>query len=98
MFGGEYTVANVALVILQEKIKEILVFELIGEKFSKDCGYCSYRHFVRKNKKNRILLQKNFRKWYLKNEQKLVWVESQNSLTGDCFSPANGHYEIDINK
>ncbi|MDR6969591.1 hypothetical protein J2X31_003624 [Flavobacterium arsenatis] len=94
MFGGEYTVADASLVVLNEKIKGIPIFELIGKKFSKECGYCTYWYFVRERKKNRMLLQKKVKKWYLENEQKLVWVESKSSLTGDCFSPVNGHYEI----
>lgn len=98
MFGGEYTVADASLVILQEKIKGIPVFDLIGKKISKDCGYCAYWYFVREKKKNRILLQKNLRKWYSENEKNLIWVESPHSLTGDCFSPANGHYEIKKHK
>jgi len=56
-FGGEYTVADVSLSILNEKIKGIPVFELIGRRFSEDCGYCSYWYFVRENKENRLLLQ-----------------------------------------
>ena len=95
MFGGEYTVADASLVILREKIKGIPIFDLIGKKFSKECGYCTYWYFVREKKKNRILLQKKLKKWYAENEQKLVWVASENSLTGDCFSPAKGHYEIE---
>ena len=95
MFGDQYTVADASLVILQEKIKGIPIFDLIGKKFSKECGYCTYWYFVREKKKNRILLQKRLKKWYAENEQKLVWVASQNSLTGDCFSPAIGHYEIE---
>lgn len=94
MFGGEYTVADASLIILQEKIKGIPVLKLIGKKFSKDCGYCSYWYFVRENKKNRERLQKNFKKWYKENEQKLVWIASKNALTGDCFSSANGHFVI----
>jgi len=94
MFGGEYTVADVALMILYEKIKGIPIFELIGIDISKDCGYCSYWFFIRESKKNRLQLQKEFKKWYKENENKLVWVESSLSLNGDCFSPAKGHYEI----
>jgi len=93
-FGGEYTVADVSLSILNEKIKGIPVFELIGRRFSEDCGYCSYWYFVRENKENRLLLQQNFKKWCQENEHKLVWVNSNYSLTGDCNSPVNGHYEI----
>jgi hypothetical protein len=93
-FGGEYTVADVSLTILDEKIKDIPIFELIGKKFSDDCGYCTYWNFVRKSKKNRIHLQENFKKWYDENEDNLIWVESLNSLTGDCLTPTKGHYEI----
>ncbi|WP_289661938.1 carboxypeptidase-like regulatory domain-containing protein [Flavobacterium panacagri] len=94
MFGGEYTVADASLVILNEKIKGIPIFELIGQKFSEECGYCAYWYYVREKTENRIHLQNNLKKWYEENENKLVWVESNSSLTGDCFSPAKGHYEI----
>lgn len=94
MFGGEYTVADVSLIILNEKIKGIPIFELIGKKFSKECGYCTYWYFVREKIENRIYLKNNLKKWYKENENKLKWVESVSSLTGDCFSQTNGHYEI----
>jgi hypothetical protein len=93
-FGGEYTVADAALVILNEKIKGIPIFELIGKKMSKACGHCTYWYYVRASQKNRIQLQKKMRLWYKDNENKLIWVNTTNALTGECITPANGHYEI----
>lgn len=93
-FGDEYTVADAALIILKEKIKDITIFEIINQNLSTEYGYCTYWYFVRGNKKNRYFLQNNFKKWYETNENNLIWVESLKSLTGDCLSPAKGHYEI----
>ncbi|MBO0591203.1 hypothetical protein I2486_07255 [Cellulophaga sp. E16_2] len=93
-FGGEYTVADVALVILKEKIEGIPVLNLIGQEFISSCGYCSYWSFVREHKENRVQLQKNLKKWYLEHKNTLVWIASESALTGDCNSPAGGHYKI----
>jgi hypothetical protein len=92
-FGGEYTVADVAFVAIQEIIADIPTFELLGVPFNEECGYCSYWHYVRKSKKNRKNFQKAARKWYEENRDNMVWVESNNSVTGDCFIvPVKGHY------
>ncbi|MCL5246628.1 hypothetical protein M4I21_12455 [Cellulophaga sp. 20_2_10] len=93
-FGGEYTVADAALVILREKIKGIPVLELIGQERSSACGYCSYWLFVRKSDKNRLLFQQNLKNWYSDTKTKLVWATSNSSLTGDCISPVKGHYIV----
>lgn len=93
-FGGEYTVADVSLVILNEKIKDIPIFELIEREVNEDCGYCSYWLFVRESNENRLQLQNTLKKWYEINKSKLIWVNSNYSLTGDCNSPVKGHYEV----
>ncbi len=93
-FGGEYTVADVSLIILQEKIKDIPILEIIGRKYDENCGYCVYWNFVRESKNNRVKLKNNFKEWFELNKSKLIWVESDYSLTGDCKSQVKGHYEI----
>ena len=94
-FGGEYTVADVAYVALCEIIADIPTFELLGVPFSEECGYCSYWYYVRENKCNRRNFLKVVREWYEENKNKLVWVESLHSLTGDCFIvPSKGHYKV----
>ena len=94
MFGGEYTVADVAYQAMGEIIKGIPTFELLGVPFSEDCGYCSYWFHVRESKKNRKKFQQAVRQWYELNKDNLMWVESTMSLTSDCFSPVGGHFEI----
>lgn len=93
-FGGEYTVADVALVILREKIKGIPVLKLIGQERSSACGYCSYWLFVRKSDENRLQFQQNLKNWYRDTKTKLVWTTSNSSLTADCIYPLKGHYII----
>ena len=91
-FAAEYTVADVAFVAMQEIIADIPIFELLGVPLSEECGYCSYWYYV-ESKKNRKKFQKAVRKWYEENQNNLIWVESNNSLTGDCFIVLKkGHY------
>jgi len=92
-FGGEYTVADVSLSILNEKIKDIPIFDLIGKQLSEDCGYCTYWYFVRESSENRTQLRNKLKEWYEDNEDELIWINSNYSLTGDCNSPIKGHYE-----
>lgn len=97
-FGGQYTVADLAYVTLQEIIKDIPTFDLLGVEFNQEgCGYCSYWHHVRKSKKNREAFHRSVRKWYDGNKSNLVWVNSHISLTGDCIRPpfVGGYYKVD---
>jgi hypothetical protein len=96
-FGGQYTVADIAYTALQEIIKDIPTFELLGVKFDKNgCGYCSYWTHLRKDIKNRKKFQANVRNWYDKNKSNLVWVTSSQFLTCDCAGrhPNVGHFEL----
>lgn len=96
-FGGQYTVADVAYTALQEIIKDIPTFELLGVEFVENgCGYCSYWNHLRKNNKNREKFQINIRNWYETNKSNLVWVESNQILTCDCVGrhPNSGHFEL----
>jgi len=97
-YSGKYTVADVAFVAIQEIIGDIPMFELLGVEFDKTCGYCSYWWHVRESKKNRKRFQQAVRKWYNENKDALVWVESSQSVTGDCFRPGGGHYEVKLFK
>lgn len=97
-FGGYHTVADLAYVTLQEIIKDIPTFDLLGVEFDQEgCGYCSYWHHVRKSKKNREAFRRSVNKWYDKNKNNLVWVNSHISLTGDCIRPpfVGGYYKVD---
>ena len=92
-FSGEYTVADVAYVAIQEIIADIPTFELLGVPFDEECGYCSYWYHVRKSKKNRKNFQKDVGKWYEENKDHLIWIESYHSVTSDCFIvPTRGRY------
>jgi hypothetical protein len=96
-FGGQYTVADIAYTALQELIKDIPTFELLGVKFDKNgCGYCSYWNHLQKDLKNRKKFQTNVRNWYDKNKLNLIWVSSQQILTCDCAGrhPNGGHFEL----
>jgi hypothetical protein len=95
--GGQYAVADVAYAALEEIIKDIPTFSLLGVKFDKKgCGYCAYWDHLRKNIRNRLKFQANVRKWYNKNKSNLVWVTSNVFLTCDCHGihPNGGHFEL----
>jgi hypothetical protein len=93
-FGGKYAVADVAYAAIQEIIGDIPTFELLGVEFSEVCGYCSYWYYVRESEKNRKKFQRAVREWYKKNKEALVWVGDSSAVTGDCFRPDGGHYEV----
>jgi ribosomal protein L28 len=86
-----------AYTALQEIIKGIPTFELLGVKFDKNgCGYCSYWTHLQKNIKNRRKFQVNVQSWYENNKENLVWVTSSQILTCDCAGrhPNGGHFEL----
>lgn len=96
LFGGYYTVADIAYVALTEIIHGIPTFDLLGVKFSEECGYCAYWFYVNDGIKNRRKFQKAVQKWYDKNKNMLVWIENNDFETCDCFGkhPAGGHFEL----
>ena len=93
-FGGEYTVADVAYIAIQEIIAGIPTLKLLGVSFDKVCGYCSYWNHVRYSVENRVKFQSAVRHWYEQNKNKLVWVDYFGILAGECPSPIKGHYEV----
>jgi hypothetical protein len=96
-FGGNWTVADIAYSALKEIIKGIPTFELLGNRFDSDgCGYCSYWNYLREDYKNRQSFKQNIGNWYAQNKMKLVWIQSDETLTCDCRfkHPNAGHYEI----
>ena len=97
-FSGEYTVADVAYSAIREIIIDIPTFKLLGIRFNKVCGYCSYWEYVRESEKNREKFQKAVRKWYEKNKDNLKWVDEPFAVTDICTSPAGGHYYLKNDK
>ena len=101
LYGGVYTVADVAFTVLTEIIHDIPTFELLGVPFDKDgCGYCSYWQHLNKDFSNRKKFKEKVRIWYQKNKDNLVWVESNDFVTCDCKGqhPNGGHYKLKIDK
>lgn len=96
-FGGKCSLADIAYMVMQEIIKDIPTFDLLGIEFDEDgCGYCSYWYHLRENIQNRISFQLAVKNWFIKNKENLVWIISNESLTGDNWGtrPVNGHFEI----
>lgn len=96
-FGGQWTVGDIAYNGLQEIIKGIPTFDLLGIKFDdKGCGYCAYWNYLRKDIRNRKKFQTRVRDWYVKNKANLVWVISSDFMTCDCSGnhPNGGHFEL----
>ncbi len=97
MFGGYYTVADIAYSALEEIVHGIPTFKLLGVKFDKKgCGYCSYWQHLNSKYSNRLKFQKAVQQWYSKNQSKLVWVASDQVAICDCSAPHpnKGHYEL----
>jgi hypothetical protein len=100
LFGGNYTVADIAFDALTEIIRDIPIFELLGVPFDKEgCGYCSYWQYLNKDFLNRQKFKRAVRSWYHKNKDNLVWVESNDFATCDCRRkhPNGGHYRVKKN-
>ncbi|MCE2994417.1 MAG: hypothetical protein ACK5RG_06795 [Cyclobacteriaceae bacterium] len=98
LFGGNFTVADIAYDALNEIIHNIPTFELLGVPFDKaGCGYCAYWNHVRKSDANRRAFKEAVRIWYHQTKNKLVWVESNKFATCECGGkhPNGGHYELD---
>lgn len=96
-FGGQWTVGDIAYTALQEIIKDLPTFDLLGVKFDKEgCGYCAYWNHLRNDINNRKKFQGSLRDWYKKNKGKLVWVKSNDFMTCDCSGehPNGGHFEL----
>lgn len=77
LFGGNYTVADIAHTALNQIIHNIPTFDLLGVPFDKDgCGYCSYWQHLNKSFSNRQKFKEAVKNWYIKNKDNLVWVEN----------------------
>lgn len=96
-FGRNYTVSDIAFVVLKEIIHDIPTFELLGVDFDKNgCGYCSYWNHLNKDYKNRQKFKLAVKNWYFQNKDKFVWVKSNDFTSCDCSGkhPNEGHYEL----
>jgi hypothetical protein len=101
LFGGNFTVADIAFNAINEIIQDIPTFELLGVSFDKEgCGYCSYWQHLNKDFSNRQKFKAAVRNWYHKNKDNLVWVKSNNFSTCECRGnhPNGGHYELKTDK
>lgn len=101
LFGGNYTVADIAFKALSEIIHNIPTFELLGVPFDKDgCGYCSYWRHLNKDFTKRQKFKEAVNNWYHKNKNNLVWVKSNDFSTCDCKGnhPNGGHYKLKTDK
>ncbi|WP_324027842.1 hypothetical protein QSV08_07815 [Maribacter sp. BPC-D8] len=97
LFGGNYAVADIAYVALEEIIHGIPTFELLGTKFDQEgCGYCEYWYFLRKDYQNRQNFKLAVKNWFDKNKKDLVWVSNNEFSSCDCSGkhPNEGHYEM----
>jgi hypothetical protein len=101
LFGGNYTVADIAFSVLTELIHDIPTFELLGVPFDRDgCGYCSYWQHLNKDFSNRQKFKEAVRIWYHKSKDNLVWMVSNDFATCDCRGqhPNGGHYKLKTSK
>jgi len=95
-FGSSYTVADIAYTALQEIIRGIPTYELLGIPFDTDgCGDCAYWQHLRK-RKNRRQFKAAVQQWYDANRNNLVWIKEGSFTTCDCGAahPNGGHYEV----
>jgi hypothetical protein len=96
-FGYFYTTADICYTVLQEIIRDIPTFRLLGIPFDeKGCGFCAYWQYLNKNMKHRKKFKRAVAAWYQKNKPQLVWVRSNLFSSCDCGGqhPNGGHYEL----
>jgi hypothetical protein len=85
LFGGNYTVADIAYNAITEIIHDVPTFELLGVPLDKEgCCYCSYWQHLNKDFSNRQKFKEAVGNWYHKNKDSLVWVKSNDFATCDC--------------
>ncbi len=98
LFGGIWTVGDVAYAALEEIVWDLPTFRLLGTRFDKrGCGYCAYWKHINKSLKNREKFQRKVKQWYELNRADLVWVVSEEFQMCDCMGrkhPNGGHYEL----
>lgn len=100
LFVGVWTVGDIAYLALQEIIKDIPTFELMGIKSDLyNCGYCTYWYYLREDANHRKTFQAELLNWYNKNKSNLVWVTSNDFLSFNCRGcndkhPNGGHFEL----
>lgn len=95
--GGQWTVADIAFSAIQEIIKDIPTFDLLGVQYNPNgFGYNVYWYHLRADFNNRQEFKEKVTIWYKDNKNKLVWVVSDMTLTCDCSfkHPNGGHYEL----
>lgn len=100
LFGGQYTVADIAYDVICEIIHDIPTFELLGIPFDKEgCGYCAYWNHLNESYENREKFKESVKNWYYKNKENLIWIESNDFETCDCRGdhPNQGHYSLKNN-
>jgi hypothetical protein len=88
--GYQYTVGDIAFEAIQTIVPSIDDWQFVPVKFdSADCGGCTYWRYVNKDIAHRKKIKGLVRKWYTQNENKLVWVRSD-----DRHYPPGGYYTV----
>jgi hypothetical protein len=92
--GGQYTVADIAYAVFEEIVKDVPTFVLLGinpENYSSP----SYA-FWSTVRSERAEFKSAVTKWYRNNQENLIWVDSDETLTGDSAlkHPSGGHYVV----
>jgi hypothetical protein len=102
-FGGNYTVADIAYVVIKEIIHDIPTLSLIDtSKVDAEAGgYWYYWNYVRASIENRKAFKREVKYWFAKNRDSLIWIEtkhvyktSKNWPFKSNLHPAGGYYSI----
>jgi hypothetical protein len=100
MYSNYFKVADIALWALEEIIRDIPKYKLMGVKEDKSGEYETYEKpywkFVNQGFKNRQKFKAAVKDWYHKNKSDLVWVKSNYFSSCDCGGkhPNGGHYKL----
>jgi hypothetical protein len=95
--GGNYCVADIAYLALQEIIADLPTFQFLGVAFDeKSCGYCSYWNYLRESTGNRLHFKQKVSHWYAMHKTRLIWVKDSAFLSCDCGAchPNEGHFVL----
>lgn len=101
IFGGYYTVADIANRAIYDIIREIPTLDFVVNSNNPAGGYWYYWDYVRGGYNNRLMFQAKVKLWFEQNKINLVWKEDNGIYRADkdwkfksLKHPAGGYYVL----
>lgn len=100
-FGRDYTIGDLAFIIITDIIFDINIYVLLenaGCKLNKSIGFGNYWEYLEGNDANRIRFKNSVNEWYTINRDNLIWFKTDMHAYSDLNeltpfkNPAGGYY------